>query len=153
MRAMTTAFAALFLGASVLQGATCSVPSGSYPTIAAALAAPVCDPIQVAAGTFATNLFIVRDVAVNGAGSGATTIAGSVEVSGAATDAALNGLRIDAAAAAIPLCYTSGLDVRAGARTSGVDLVVVRAAPVSACLLFGDGFGSGDSSAWSASAP
>lgn len=147
------ALAMLCFAAPALHGVVCNVPSGSYPTIAAALAAPVCDPIQIAPGTYSANLFIARDVTLAGAGSGSTTIAGSVEVSGGATDAVLDALRIDATAAAIPRCSASGLDVRGGARTSGVDLVVVRAASTAPCMLFGDGFESGGSSAWSAAVP
>ncbi len=145
------ALAALLLAVPALQGVVCNVPSGSYPTIAAALGAPSCDPIQIAAGTYSANLFIARDVTLAGAGSSGTTIAGSVEVAGSATDVALNALRIDSTAA--PRCYASGLEVRAGARTSGVDLVVVRAAPLASCGLFGDGFESGGSAAWSATLP
>jgi hypothetical protein len=143
----------LAAGASAAHAATCNVPSGSYPTIAAALGDPACDPIQITAGVYTTNLFIARDVTLNGAGSGSTTIAGWVEVSGAATDAVLNALRIDASGANSALCDASDLDVRGGARASGIDLVVARPAPATACTLFADGFESGGSTRWSTAVP
>ena len=130
-------------------GAVCNVPA-VYPTIATALADSSCDPIQVAAGTFSGNLSIVRDVTVNGAGSASTTIAGWIAVSGPATDAVINALRIDATGASASLCHASGLDARSGARASGLDLVVVgRPTPTSGCGFFADGFESGDTTRWS----
>jgi hypothetical protein len=143
----------LALAAAPLGAALCNVPS-VYPTLAAALADPSCDPIQVAAGTFPGSPAIARDVTITGAGSGSTTIAGWVSVTGAATDAVLDALRIDATAASATLCHASGLDVRGGAKASGVDLVVVgRPTPTSACAFFADGFESGDTTAWSARRP
>lgn len=132
----------------------CEVPSASYPTLPAALADPTCDPILVAAGTYATNLEIGRDVTIAGAGSASTTIAGWVRVAGAATDAVLDAIRIDATAASVALCSASGLDAHGGARVSGLDLVVVgRPTPNAACGFFTDGFESGDLAAWSAKRP
>ena len=145
--------AAWRLARSAARAATCNVPSGSYPTIAAALGDPACDPIQIAAGAYPTKLFIARDVTLDGAGSASTTIAGWVEVSGAATDAVINALRIDAAGASSALCDASDLDVRGGASASGSDLVVARPAPAGACTLFADGFESGGSTRWSAAVP
>ena len=140
-------------GANLLPAATCNVPA-VYPTIAAALADGTCDPIQVAAGTYTTHLAIARDVTLNGAGSASTTIAGAVSVSGSATDAVLNALRVDASAAISATCYASGLDVRGGAKASGVDLVVVgRPTPTAGCGFFADGFESGDLVPWSARRP
>lgn len=146
--------AAALLAAPAAHAAMCLVPSGGYPTIAAALADVSCDPIQIAAGSYTTSLSISRDVTLNGAGSASTTIAGWVGASGAATDAVLNSLRIDATAASSSLCYASGLDVRGGATASGLDLVVVgRPTPIAACGFFADGFEGGDTLAWSARQP
>lgn len=143
---------ALALAGTASEAATCNVPS-VYATIAAALADPTCDPIQVAAGTYTGNLAIARDVTLNGAGSASTTIAGWVAVSGAATDAVLNSLRVDATAASSSICDANGLDVRGGAKASGIDLVVLgRPTPVAGCL-FGDGFEAGDTSRWSSRFP
>ena len=137
--------------ASIAEAATCAVPSASYPTLAAALADPSCDPIQVAAGTYTTNLSIARDVTVNGAGSSSTTLAGWVSVNGATTDAVFNALRVDATAASTTLCGASGLDVRGGAKAGGLDLAVVgRPTSTAGCTLFADGFESGDLAPWSA---
>lgn len=83
-----------------------------------------------------------------------TTIAGSVSVRGAATDAVLDALRIDATTASSALCYASGLDARGGAKASGVDLVVGgRPTPTSACGILSDGFDGGDLSPRSARRP
>ncbi|MCZ7650148.1 MAG: hypothetical protein M5U13_02875 [Thermoanaerobaculia bacterium] len=145
---------ALALAPQPTTAAICNVPSVGYPTLAVALADPTCDPIQVAGGTFTESPAIARDVTIAGAGSGSTTIAGWVSVTGAATDAVLNALRIDATAASAPLCYASGLDVRGGATASGFDLVVVgRPTPTATCAFFADGFESGDLAAWSARRP
>ena len=89
----------LVLAAQPAAAALCNVPSVGYPTLAAALADPTCDPIQAAAGTYPGNLAIARDVTITGAGSGSTTIGGWVSVRGAATDLVLHGIRIDASAA------------------------------------------------------
>jgi hypothetical protein len=143
--------AALLPAAAPLAAAICNVPTTGYPTLAAALADPTCDPIQVASGTFTQSLAIARDVTIVGAGSGSTTIAGWVSVTGSATDAVINALRIDATGASAPLCYASGLDVRGGARASGFDLAVIgRPSPTAGCAFFADGFESGDTAAWSA---
>lgn len=146
--------AALLPATASLPAAICNVPSTGYPTLAAALADPTCDPIQVASGTLSESPAIARDVTLAGTGSGSTTIAGWVRVTGAATDAVLNALRIDATGATAPLCYASGLDIRGGAKASGLDLVVVgRPTPTAACAFFADGFESGDTAAWSARRP
>ena len=145
---------ALVLLARPSTAAICTVPSGGYPTLAAALNDSSCDPINVAAGTLTESPAIARDVTIAGAGSGSTTIAGWVSVTGAATDAVLDALRIDATAASATICHASGLDVRGGAKASGLDLVVVgRPTPTSACAFFADGFESGDTAAWSARRP
>ena len=135
--------------ASIAEAATCAVPTASYPTLAAALADPTCDPIQIAAGTLVESPAIARDVTLQGAGSSSTTVAGWVSVSGTTTDVSLNGLRIDATAASGALCHASGLDARGGARVAGLDLVVVgRPTPTAACGFLADGFESGDLAAW-----
>ena len=142
------------LAPATISAAVCTVPSAGYPTLAAALADPTCDPVQVAGGTLPESLAIARDVTITGAGSGSTTIAGWVSVTGATTDAVLTALRIDATSASAPLCFASGLDVRGGAKASGFDLVVVgRPNPIAACVLFADGFESGDTAPWSAKRP
>lgn len=150
---MIQVFCLAALVPSAAPGAICNVPSIDYATVAAALADPSCDSIEVGVGSFEENLAIVRDVAIVGAGSGETTISGWVRVLGAATDAALNGLRVDATGATAELCVASGLDARAGARVGGLDLVVVgEPTPAADCALFADGFETGDTSVWSSTA-
>ncbi len=121
--------------------ATCNVPSAPHPTIQAAVDDVGCDPIVVAAGTFAEAPVIARTLGVQGAGSGQTYIQGQVEVS--AGTVSLSGLNISAPGEA--------LWAHSGAEVSGFDLEVVNGfveAP-----LFADGFESGGTGAWSAVSP
>ena len=146
-------FAAAALTPAAADAAICAVPSSGYPTIASAIADMSCTEIDLGAATYVENVFLSRDLTLAGAGSASTTIAGWLEVSGTATDAVLNALRVDPSAASSALCYARGLDVRGGARTSGTDLVVFRPASTAACTLFADGFESGGSTRWSAALP
>lgn len=69
--------ALVFLGlmiSSQAMAAVCNVPSGPYLTIQAAVSAPACNPINVAAGTYTEQLTINRSLTLQGAGSGSTTI-------------------------------------------------------------------------------
>lgn len=135
----------------VVGAAVCNVPT-VYPTLAAALADATCDPIVVATGTFTENPVVVRSVAIQGAGSASTAIAGWIQVRGAATVAAISSLEIDASAATANVCHASGLDVRGGSRVSGAGVVVVGIpTTTSGCGFFSDGFEGGTLAAWSAS--
>ena len=71
-------FLAGFLGVTAWAAPTaCSVPSGSYATIQAAVDDPACDVINVGAGTFFENIDIDRTVEIRGAGIGTTNVDGS----------------------------------------------------------------------------
>ena len=90
------AVALVTLAAPAARSATCNVPTGGYPTIAAAVADPTCTTIQLAAGTITENVSLARSLTLQGAGSTSTTLAGSIAVSGAATVVVVSALRLDA---------------------------------------------------------
>src|SRR5260370_30509831 len=55
--------------------ATCSVPSGSYPTIQSAVNDVTCSTINVGPGTYNEQVTVARsNVTITGAGAGSTTI-------------------------------------------------------------------------------
>jgi len=124
--------------------AMCSVPSAGYPTVQAAVDDPSCTEIVLAAQVFDESPVITRDLTLRGAGSGATAIAGHVEVSAAIVE--VRELQI----ATPPGAATEALWAHSGARVSGFDLVVVIGREMT---LFADGFESGDFSAWSSVVP
>lgn len=126
--------------------ASCSVPSVQHPTLAAALADPQCSPIVLAAGVFAETVEIGRSVTVQGASSASTVIQGQVRV--VAGTVALNGLSIDTSGPDLRGRFTQALLADGAARVSGLDLRTVHRP-----LLFGDGFESGSTSAWSTAVP
>lgn len=72
--ALLTTYFSLFIQPA--RAANCSVPSGSYGTIQAAIDDGACDTITIAAGTYVENLSIARTVTLVGAGSGSTIIDG-----------------------------------------------------------------------------
>src|SRR5687768_10415930 len=57
--------------------ATCSVPTGSYPTIQSAVTDPSCTTIDVAAGAYVETVTIGRSITLNGAQDG-NPVAGRV---------------------------------------------------------------------------
>jgi hypothetical protein len=142
--------AALFTAAAA-PGIVCNVPSPSYPTLGAAARDAGCTTLQVAAGAFAENVALVRDLVIQGAGSAATTVQGQVFVSGAGNDVTLSGLLLDGTAAGVAGCWPEILKASGGATvTSGADLRVLNTvAGGTACRLFADGFESGGTLAWS----
>lgn len=133
----------------------CSVPTIAHPTLGAAVRDVACTTIQLAAGTLAENVFLARDLAIEGAGSGLSTVAGALEVSGPASDVTLAGLSLDGTAAGVAGCWTSLLRTTGGARLAASDDVSVTNSGISsgACRLFVDGFESAGMLAWSDRAP
>ncbi len=79
---------ALVLGLVIFSGsgstakaalATCSVPSGSYPTIQSAVNDVTCSTINVGPGTYNEQVTVARsNVTITGAGAGSTTIQPSI---------------------------------------------------------------------------
>jgi hypothetical protein len=131
-------------GPSPAGAQSCSVPSGSYPTIQAAIDDPSCHQVLLAAQTFSESVSISRDVTVDGDSSSTTVIEGQVTVSDGTV--VLQDMRIDTSTPELAGLFSEGLLVEGGARVNGLDLAVV-----SGSLLFGDGFETGDTTRWSAS--
>ena len=73
-------------------------------------------------------------------------------MTGAATDLSLNDLTIDASAPSAAGCFTEALDVTGGAGVTSNALVVVNG-DGDACLIFEDGFETGNTNAWSGTNP
>ncbi len=137
-----------------LAGVTCNVPTGTYPSLSAAVAAPACTAIVVAPGSFLENVMVPRTLTVSGAGSAATYVKGFFRVEGASTVVALTDLAVDGTASGVSGCWPSLLQVNGGARlTVDPTVVVVASQTPSACRLFADGFEWGTVNAWSSSVP
>lgn len=62
---MAIVSAVWMLGGGTAQAATCSVPSGAYPTIQSAVNDPTCTTVNVAAGAYAENVIINNPVTLN----------------------------------------------------------------------------------------
>jgi hypothetical protein len=142
-----TLVASVLLLASGSHAQTCDVPS-QYPTITSALAQPACVTIVVAAGTFAETLRCERDVTIQGGGSGAATISGAVRVSPSAAAVHLSGLTIDAST-----CAPEAIVIDPGGQLTTDEVVTTSGSTGGACVIFADGFESGNTAAWSEAAP
>lgn len=143
------------LAAAAAEAAVCSVPSPSHPTLGAAVRDAGCTLVQAAAGAFPENVAIARDLALQGAGSGASVVQGFFVASGAGVEVTLAEILVDGTAAGVAGCWGEILLASDGATLdSGADLRVVNTAAGGAvCRLFADGFESGGVLAWSASVP
>lgn len=144
-----------FLAPATLRGATCDVPTGSHPTLGAAVRDLACTTIQLAAGTFPENVVLARDLAIEGGGSALSIVTGTFEVSGAASGVTLAGLSLDGTAAGVAGCWTSLLRTTGGARLESIEDVRVTNSGISSgpCRLFADGFESAGMLAWSNRVP
>jgi hypothetical protein len=133
--------------AGPLQAVLCTVP-GTYPTIAGAVAAAECTEVSVQAGTFSEELTIQRSLSLHGIGAGSTILEGRLEVEGSGVVVALGDLTLDPVG-----CFEAGVMVSGGAQ------VQLPSGPVDVtgggvgCLIFEDGFESGNTAEWSQSVP
>ena len=134
------------MGAHSVEGATCTVPSGSHSTIQVAVDDPACTELVLAAQVYSESVVIGRTLTLQGAGSGATTIEGQVEVSVGVVD--LVGLMVDASTVALAGLHSIATIVHNEGQMRGSDLVVR-----NGTVLFADGFEIGSASAWSAITP
>jgi len=142
--------ASLFI-ASWAGAAVCVVPSPSFSTIQSAVNDSSCTEIDLAAQSFAESVTIDRSLTMRGASSGSTVIEGQAVVEGSSTIVVMEDLTVDGAAASASDCFTNALVSQGGAQLSANAVVVNSGGP--GCLLFGDGFESGDTTAWNASVP
>ena len=153
LRMFGTVVEVAFLLSSVnAVAAVCNVPSGSHPTIQEAVDDLACTEVVIAAGSFAESVAVERSLVFSGDSSATTTVEGRFVVTGASTNVSLGDLAIDAGALTAAGCYTLALDVSGGAAVTGNNLVVVNA-DGDACLLFADGFETGNTGGWSGSTP
>ena len=139
---------------AALEGQSCTVP-GTHPTVQRAADDSSCTTVLLAAGTYLGDVRIARDLAVQGAGSATTVIAGLVQATGAGTDVTLASVRIDGTGASVAGCWPSLLVATGGAQVAAGPDVDVRnsGAPGTGCRLLTAGFETGDLSAWSAAQP
>lgn len=130
----------------------CNVPSGPHPTIQEAVDDASCTEVVLAAQTFVESVAVGRSLAISGASTATTIVEGRFDVTGAATVIVLSEMTITAAAPSTAGCFPEALDVTAGAQLTSIALVVING-DGDACLIFGDDFESGSTSAWSSTTP
>ena len=147
------AISLIFLGVLILHAPNvsaqvCEVPTLAYPSIQAALDDVTCTEVVLAAQTFAETVTVSRSLVLDGASSAATVIVGLVTVTGASTEATLQGLKVEGGG-----CFPVALDVGDGAQvTSGPDVAITNA-DGGECPIFIDGFELGAAATWSSTVP
>jgi hypothetical protein len=138
--------------ASGAAAATCNVPSSVYLTIQSAIDDPSCTEIVLASQAFTESVTVSRDLTLSGTSSSATIIEGQLVVEGNTTQVVIHDLKVDANAPSVAGCFDEALVAQGGAQISANGVVVINGG-VDGCVLFGDGFESGDTSTWSATKP
>lgn len=130
----------------------CSVPSGSHPTIQAAVDDLACTEIGLQGQVYEEAIVIGRSLAISGVSSATTVIVGQVRVEGGSSVVTMADLKVDASNAAAAGCFNNAVLADGGARLVGSNLAVLNATG-AACVLFSDGFEGGNTAAWSAVTP
>ncbi|MEE4273918.1 MAG: hypothetical protein V2I67_19730 [Thermoanaerobaculales bacterium] len=138
--------------ASMTRAAPCPVPTGSHPTIQAAVDDPGCTEITLGSQIYVQDVTIDRTLGLSGVSSSATVIAGRVAIEGASAVVTLAELSVDGSHQAVAGCFVEAVDVGGGARMLGSNIVVVNS-DGDACLLFGDDFEDGTTGAWGNTVP
>lgn len=152
-KGLITCSVLLWIGSvGVCWGASCPVPSGSHPTIQAAVQDPGCTLIELQSQTYVESVTIGRSLSLSGVSSATSMIAGRVEIDGTTTVVSLADLTVDGSDPAVAGCFHEAIDVEGGALMVGNNIVVINA-DGTACLLFSDGFEDGTTAAWSATVP
>jgi hypothetical protein len=130
----------------------CEVPA-DFSTVQVAVSDPACAEVVIAAGSYDESVVVARTLTIAGAGAGSTRLGRPFVVAGAGTALTLAGLAIDVGGG----CYRAPLVVKDGATLVVAPAAAVRvradSLPSEPCPLFDDGFESGTSHAWSATAP
>lgn len=152
-RAWLCAFAWLipvgFCIASPAAAGVCTVP-GTHTTVQEAIDDLACTTINLSAQTYAESITVLRTLTLAGPGGGGAIIEGLVLVAGVGTTVDLNDLAVQNG------CLGNAMVVRGGAQVSGTNHQVTRSGALPCppfLMLFGDGFESGDTSAWSSQVP
>jgi hypothetical protein len=130
----------------------CQVPSGTHPTIQAAVDDGDCTEIVLAAQVFEESVLVERDLVIRGDSQSTTTIAGHVTVQGAATETVISDFTVDASVAGVGGTAEVALQVLGGAQVT-TQSVSARNSAVDLYTVFEDGFESGDTTAWSSTVP
>ncbi len=137
---------------AIAMAVVCPVPSGSHPTIQAAVDDGSCTEIVLAAQVFEVPVLIPRDLVLRGTSTSTSVIAGQVTVQGGTTQVTLEDLTVDATIQGVAGTVDTALQALGGAEVT-TDSVVVRNSAVDPRTIFVDGFESGDTSTWSATVP
>lgn len=130
----------------------CQVPSTPHPTLQSAVGDLTCTEIVLASQIFRESVTLNRDLTLSGTSSSATIIEGQVVVEGGTTQVVINDLKVDASAPSVSGCFSEALVAQGGAQISATNVMVLNGG-TGGCVLFGDGFESGDTSAWSSTKP
>lgn len=130
----------------------CQVPSTPHPTLQSAVSDLTCTEIVLASQIFRESVTLSRDLTLSGTSSIATIIEGQVVVEGGTTQVVLHDLKVDGSAPSVSGCFSEALVAQGGAQISANDIVVINGG-VNGCVFFGDGFETGDTSAWSSTKP
>lgn len=132
--------------------AVCNVPSAPHPMIQDAVDDISCTEIVLGAQIFEESVTIHRSLEVRGASSTTTIIEGRVVVEGAPTQVTLRDLTVDGSAPSVAGCFIEALVAEGGALLRANAVIVVNG-DGEACLLFRDGFETGDTSVWGSVTP
>jgi len=154
IRAMVAALliaAALFCVLPVIAD-VCTVPSGTYPTIQAAVDASVCTDIVLGGQTFEESVVIARDLVISGASAATTVIEGQLVVHEGSTVVSLDDLTVDGRVSGVAGTFTEALHVADGAELSGTNIVVLNWM-IDQSLIFDDDFEDGTTDAWAIVSP
>ena len=142
----------VMLGASATWAAECQVSSTQHPTLQSAVSDLTCTEIVLASQIFRASVTLSRDLTLSGTSSSATIIEGQVMVEGNTTQVVINDLKVDGSAPSVSGCFSEALVAQGGAQISANNVMVLNGG-TDGCVFFGDGFESGDTSAWSATKP
>ncbi len=142
----------VMLSAGATWADECQVPSTPHPTLQSAVSDLTCTEIMLASQIFRESVTLSRDLSLSGISSSATIIEGQLVVEGNTTQVVIHDLKVDASAPSVAGCFDEALVAQGGAQISANDIVVINGG-TDGCVLFGDGFESGTTSAWSSTTP
>ena len=112
----------------------------------------MCTEIVLASQAFTESVTVSRNLTLSGTSSSATIIEGRLVAEGDSTQVVIHDLKVDGSALSVVGCFNEALVAQGGAQISANGVVVINGG-VDGCVLFGDGFESGSTSAWSATKP
>src|SRR4051812_40193059 len=130
--------ALILLGSTAARAATCSVPTGAYPTIQSAASDPTCNTINVAPGTYNENVTVAfPNTTINGAQAGNNDFATRSGSPGA--ESIVNGAAPIGAVAVFSISATDvtidGFTIKNSVTTGAATGVAVRAGGDDAALM------------------